>query len=65
MIPRSSSVLLAAALSSAALSPLAVDTFGTGTNQFSIDFVTVGAAANPADTNGYGAVPYEFRIGTH
>ncbi|WP_372807679.1 formylglycine-generating enzyme family protein [Pontiella sp.] len=39
------------------------DVFGTGTNQFSIDFVLIGNADNSADANGYGAVDYDYRIG--
>lgn len=39
------------------------DLFGTGTNQFSIDFVSIGHAGNAADTTGYGAVGYTYRIG--
>jgi formylglycine-generating enzyme required for sulfatase activity len=30
-----------------------------------IDYVTVGNAGNAADTTGYGAVPYEYRIGKY
>ncbi|MGC1480865.1 MAG: SUMF1/EgtB/PvdO family nonheme iron enzyme [Chthoniobacterales bacterium] len=47
------------------------DTFGSGFNQFTLDFVTVGDAGNPSDTgttgsysSPYGAVAYDFRIGT-
>jgi hypothetical protein len=49
------------------------DTFGTGDNQFNIDFVTIGNAGNVADIDGCswygypspsGAVGYEYRIGT-
>ncbi len=39
------------------------DLFGTGTNQFTIDFVSIGHAGNLADTPGYGAVGYNYRIG--
>jgi formylglycine-generating enzyme len=48
--------------------PLCADTFGTGENQFGIEFVSIGEAGNVGDSrhqsapfNG-GAVPYEFRI---
>jgi len=49
------------------ISPAAADTFGTGDNQFTMDFVTVGDAGNAADTHGdgYGAVDYAYRIGTY
>jgi formylglycine-generating enzyme len=30
-----------------------------------MDFVTIGNAGNPADTTGYGAVPYTYRMGTY
>ena len=41
------------------------DTFGTSGNEFTIDWVTVGDPGNAADTTGYGAVPYEYRVGTY
>ncbi|VGO16007.1 hypothetical protein PDESU_04597 [Pontiella desulfatans] len=42
------------------------DVFGSGANQFSIDFVDIGYAGNVADaTTGLGAVGYDFRIGTY
>jgi len=41
------------------------DTFGTGGNQFGIDFVTVGNPGNRNDTTGYGGVPYSYRIGKY
>jgi formylglycine-generating enzyme required for sulfatase activity len=41
------------------------DTFGSGGNAFSIDFVSIGNTDNAADTTGRGAVPYEFRVGTY
>jgi formylglycine-generating enzyme required for sulfatase activity len=48
------------------------DTFGSGANEFTIDFVEVGDAGNPDDsgTTGsyhsvFGAVDYVFRIGTY
>jgi len=37
------------------------DTFGSGPNTFTIDFVNIGNAGNAADTTGYGAVPYKYR----
>ena len=40
-------------------------TFGTTGNEFTIDFVNIGNTGNAADTTGYGAVPYEYRIGTY
>lgn len=39
------------------------DSFGTGGNGFEIEFVTVGQACNAADSTGYGAVTYDYRIG--
>ncbi|MDF7806303.1 SUMF1/EgtB/PvdO family nonheme iron enzyme [Pontiellaceae bacterium B12219] len=42
------------------------DVFGTGTNQFTIDFSNIGYAGNSADpTTGLGAVGYNYRIGTY
>ena len=41
------------------------DTFGTSGNEFTIDFVDIGNAGNAADTTGYGAVPYEYRVGKY
>jgi len=45
--------------------PTTTDTFGSGTNQFGIDFVTVGDPGNSNDTTGYGGVPYSYRIGKY
>ena len=39
--------------------------FGTTGNEFTIDFVDISNAGNAADTTTYGAVPYEYRIGTY
>ena len=39
------------------------DTFGTGTNQFTIDFVPISGATNP--TSGYGIVNHDYRMGTY
>jgi hypothetical protein len=47
------------------------DSFGSGGNTFTIDFVSIGNVGNAADTRagsgsfGRGAVPYEYRIGTY
>ena len=41
------------------------DTFGTSGNEFTINFVDIGNTSNAADTTGYGAVPYEYRMGTY
>ena len=41
------------------------DTFGSGANTFEISFVNIGDVGNAADTTGYGAVPYEYRIGKY
>ena len=38
------------------------DIFGTGSNQFDIDFVTISGATNP--TSGYGIVDGDYRMGT-
>jgi len=39
------------------------DTFGTGANQFDIDFVTISGDTNP--TSGYGIVNNDYRIGVY
>ncbi|MFO0915252.1 MAG: SUMF1/EgtB/PvdO family nonheme iron enzyme [Pirellulales bacterium] len=48
---------------------LLAETFGTGANQFTIDFVTVGNPGNAADTTGTpnpaGSVPYVYRMGKY
>ena len=41
------------------------ETFGTNGNEFTIDFVNIGNTGNAADTTTYGAVPYEYRVGTY
>lgn len=45
------------------------DTFGSGANSFTIDFVDIGNPGNVADTTGKpspaGAVPYSYRIGKY
>jgi formylglycine-generating enzyme required for sulfatase activity len=58
---------LATVASMAAPSYAAVVSFGTGTNQFQMEFVTIGNAGNAADIKGSptfaGAVGYEYGIG--
>ncbi len=39
------------------------DTFGSGGNQFNIDFVDISAGTNPS--SGYGVVDYNYRMGTY
>jgi formylglycine-generating enzyme required for sulfatase activity len=56
---------LFAALTLSTQPPAQADTFGSGANEFTIDFVNIGNAGNSADTTGYGAVPYEYRIGKY
>jgi formylglycine-generating enzyme required for sulfatase activity len=43
------------------------DTFGSGANSFSIDFVTIGDPGNTSDSSGLsaGAVPYSYRMGKY
>jgi formylglycine-generating enzyme required for sulfatase activity len=41
------------------------DFFGNGTNAFEIDFALMGNAGNIADTNGYGDVAYNYKIGRY
>jgi formylglycine-generating enzyme required for sulfatase activity len=40
-------------------------TFGSGANTFSLDFQTIGNTGNASDTTGYGAVNYNYSIGTY
>ena len=41
------------------------DDFGTGTNEFEIEFALMGNAGNSPDTSGYGDVAYNYKIGTY
>ena len=41
------------------------DSFGSGANAFTLDFVNIGYAGNAADGSGYGAVAYDYRMGMH
>ena len=41
------------------------DTFGTGSNQFTVDFVEIGNTTNTNSSLGYGAVPYQYRMGKY
>ena len=41
------------------------DTFGSGTNTFTIPFVPIVNTGNTADTTTYGAVPYQYRVSTY
>lgn len=63
-LPRPCVALFAAFTLMTHLSALA-DTFGTGGNEFTIDFVNIGNAGNASDTTSYGAVPYEYRVGKY
>ncbi len=41
------------------------DTFGTGGNEFDIDFVPISSATNPISWVGYGVVDYDYRMGVY
>ena len=43
--------------------PTSADIFGTGENQFTIDFVTISGDTNP--TSGYGIVENDYRMGVY
>ena len=47
--------------------PLFADLFGTGQNQFAMDFVQIGNPGNANDIHGlgYGAVTYDYRLGSY
>ena len=47
------------------LSVVDADTFGSGANEFTIDFRSIKNIGNAADDTGYGAVGYGYRIGTY
>jgi formylglycine-generating enzyme len=51
--------------STAEAGPVSVDTFGSGANTFTVDFVNIGDTGNAADTTGYGDVAYQYRMGTY
>jgi len=55
-------VMMAAALMAVGAQ---ADSFGTGGNAFSLDFVNIGGAGNVADASGYGAVNYNYRMGSY
>lgn len=57
-------LLMASSAGPMTLATLA-DTFGTGGNTFTIDFVGIGNPGNAADTTGYGAVPYTYQMGKY
>jgi probable HAF family extracellular repeat protein len=55
-------MILAAMVVLAANAAMA-DVFGTGGNQFTLDFVPISGATNP--TSGYGIVNHDYRMGTY
>jgi sulfatase modifying factor 1 len=57
--------LASALLVVAGLTSARAETFGTGANQFTLDFTTIGNPGNSADTTGYGSVGYAYRISTY
>ncbi len=58
--------LLALALLSLGISTAAfADTFGSGSNSFTIPFVPIGNVGNAADSTTYGAVGYNYNISTY
>jgi hypothetical protein len=58
--------VLAVALLAAAVSTVSrADTFGSGNNTFTMDFVEIGNAGNSADGTGYGAVNSVFKMAVH
>ncbi|NDC00106.1 MAG: hypothetical protein EBZ83_01585, partial [Verrucomicrobia bacterium] len=56
-------VLVLSSLS--AQSQTITETFGSGVNQFSIDFVTIGNPGNGADDTGFGSVAYIYNLGKY
>jgi sulfatase modifying factor 1 len=56
----------AAVLCALTVTSAQADTFGTGLNTFTIDFVTIGNAGNAWDDDtGYGSVGYTYRMGVN
>ncbi len=60
---RSQSILVVVGVLLAVANIASADIFGTGGNQFTIDFVNISGATNP--TSGYGIVNNDYRIGTY
>jgi formylglycine-generating enzyme len=58
------SILLALGYQSA-LAQLVTESFGSGANAFTMDFVTIGNPNNVADTTGYGSVAYTYNLSKH
>jgi hypothetical protein len=63
-------VALAATVASLPAAPAAADTFGSGANSFTIEFVTIGNPGNPAYPSSptwpeAGAVSYQYRMSTY
>ena len=65
----SATMLLLAASAGVMPASTMADTFGTGGNTFTIDFVTIGNPGNAANYHpygwSYGAVPYTYQMGTY
>jgi hypothetical protein len=57
--------LLFAALTLSIQPSAQADSFGTSGNEFTVDFVNIGHVGNAADTTGFGAVPYQYRVSTY
>jgi len=60
-----STLLLASVFDSAFAQVLLQQTFGSGANAFTMDFVTIGNAGNTADSNDRGAVGYNYQMGKY
>ena len=59
-------LFLSALVAVVSILPLQADTFGTGANQFTLDFTPIGNPSNAADPlTGYGAVNYNYSMGTY
>ena len=56
-------VCVAAVLAALGSLAMAADSFGTGGNQFTIDFVTISGATNPG--GGFGIVSNDYRMGVY
>jgi formylglycine-generating enzyme len=73
ILSRSILTVCALALASIAVTSARADVFGSGLNQFTLDFVNIGNAGNTDDlgaggglySSPYGGVPYAYRMGTY
>lgn len=59
------SAVILASISTICSAQTLTQTFGSGANAFSMDFVTIGNPNNAPDTTGYGSVAYTYNLGKY